>query len=769
MMADINNPANTSEPLLQKLGESRTKAGATETAKDSQAESDDPRKEHGNARADSASKQTKTRFEEIFQNTLRSLGLHPVYRLVFEPLTGQDKTVIFKNRLVALLAATLHAPALVGAAVLTQFVFKEHFIGARLSSGGKWDSQVTLAIQFAAKFLETLILASLSTMMFTFIRHEITKGRGLPLAAFFAPTDFRSLSFVWSDEFLALLTSRFSSVWKKVAFLALSVLCCLLAAVVAPSAATILLPANDWYTIGGTRVFLDTPHEDVFPLNITASHTLNGSVCEVAGNHRCPSSGWETLQHLAAYFPSHTVIDFDNWAIRRPPTLFTVPMPGSLPQMSLRIREPFENNTDSSIGFDASASRVMLPHHATGAALAETATIWANAIKISERKDRNWIRGSDQRVRSAHYVAALQTRCQVSFFDPNRTSSNAVVFPDVRLEDTVDQNTTIEHPRIARFVQNLDGSVSELLFLDADATGELARNVSVGAVVAVPIAGGNSLALYGCLTSALWTPRKLKVAGDHRIGFDYQDPSPHEWLSGRDESGNRKVVIHTSLANLTNPPVDAVANATVFQRLVDAAEISNTAARRLDWTVGHVETIINAMLANGMSRVAPDAKPILQLRDENGTWWRNFFRHRPEAGRRMTYTVFAVPEADRDRLAGLDFAGDVFAYYYTYKDPAVRYSLIGLLAYCVLAVAFVSWSLATGVTGTSWESTPELLALAMRSPAPGDDVMPTSVVEELGPLRRRYCVVVGEGRGLQLRPVNEVDSEKTVRANEGYH
>ncbi|KAF6813921.1 hypothetical protein CSOJ01_04327 [Colletotrichum sojae] len=721
-MAGLHDSANTSEPLLQELGGLQTKA-----------------------------------------------GLHTVYRLIFNPFTGEDETIIFKNRFVALLAATLHVPALVGAAVLTQFVLKEHFIGARLSSEGKWDSQVTLAIQFAAKFLETLIVASLSTMMSTFIRREITKGRGLPLAAFFAPTDFRSLSFVWSDEFLALLTSRFSSVWKKVAFLALSVLCCLVAAVVAPSAATILLPANDWYTIGGTRVFLDTSHEDIFPLEITANHTLNGSICEVAGNHRCPSSGWETLQHLVAYFPSHMVIDFDNWAIRRPPTLLTVPMPGSLPQMALRIREPFENNTDSSIGHDASASRMMLPHHATGAALAETATIWKNAIQISERKDRNWIRGSDQRVRSAHDVAALQTRCQVSLFDRNRNLSNpVVVFPDVRFEDTIGQNTTIEHPRITRFVQNLDGSVSELLFLDADVTGGLAQNVSVGAVVAVPIAGGNNLALYGCLTSALWTPRKLKVTGDHRVGSDDQDPSPHKWLSGRDESGSRKVTIHTSFANLTNPLVDA-ANTTVFQRLAAAAGISSIAAGRLAWTAGHVETILNALLANGISRVAPSAKPILQLRDENGTWWRNFFLHRPEAGRRMTYTAFDVSQTDQDRLAALDFAGDVFAYYYTYKDPAVRYSLIGLLAYCVLAVAFVSWSLATGVTGTSWESTPELLALAMRSPAPGDDVMPTSVVEELGPLRRRYCVVVGEGKSLQLQPIDEVDSEETVKVNQEYH
>ncbi|KAF6841097.1 hypothetical protein CPLU01_00658 [Colletotrichum plurivorum] len=604
------------------------------------------------SRAGSASKQSKTRFEEIVQNTLRSLGLHSVCRLIFEPLTGQDKTIIFQNRIVALLAATLHVPALVGVAVITQFVFKEHLIGARLSSGGKWDSQVTLAIQFAAKFLETLIVASLSTMMFTFIRREITKGRGLPLAAFFAPTDFRSLSFVWSDKFLAMLTSRFSPVWKKVAFLALSVLCCLLAAVVAPSAATILLPANDWYTIGGTRVFLETSHEDVFPMNINANHTLNGSICEVAGDHGCPSSGWEVLQHLAAYFPSHIVIDFDNWAIRRPPTLFTVPVPGSLPQMSLRIREPFENNTDSSIGHDASASRMILPHHATGAALAETATIRTNAIKISERKDRNWIKGSDQRVRSTHDVAALQTRCQVSFFDPIRTSSNAVVvFPD-----------------------NLDGSVPQLLFLDADSTGDLAQNVSVVAVVAVPIEGGNTLVLYGCLTSALWATRKLKVTGDHRINF----------------------------ANLTNPPINNITNATVFQRLADTAGISSTAAGRLAWTAGHVETTLNALLANGMSRVVPSAKPILQLKDANGTWWRNFFLHRPEAGRRIIYTAFDVPETEHDRLAGLGFAGDVFPYYYTHKDPALRYSLIGLLAYCVLAVSFVSWSLATGVTGASW-------------------------------------------------------------------
>ncbi|KAF9874306.1 hypothetical protein CkaCkLH20_08289 [Colletotrichum karsti] len=215
--------------------------------------------------------------------------------------------------------------------------------------------------------------------------------------------------------------------------------------------------------------------------------------------------------------------------------------------------------------------------------------------------------------------------------------------------------------------------------------------------------------------------------------------------------------------------VDNATNNTVFQRLANSADISNTAARRLEWSVGHVETIINAMLANGMARVAPDAKPILELKNKNGTWWRNFFLHRPEVGESMTYTVFDVPETDQDRLAGLDFVGDVFAYYYTYKDPAVRYSLIGLLVYCVMAVAFISWSLSTGITSTSWESTPELLALAIRSPVPENNEMPTSMLEEIEPLRKRYCVVVGEGNSLQLQPMDEVDLKKTVKANKKYH
>ncbi|KAF9874305.1 hypothetical protein CkaCkLH20_08288 [Colletotrichum karsti] len=206
-------------------------------------------------------------------------------------------------------------------------------------------------------------------------------------------------------------------------------------------------------------------------------------------------------------------------------------MPGSLPQMSLRIREPFKNDIDSNIGYDASASRMMLPHHATCAAIAETATIWTSAVTISERKDKNWVRGSDQIVRSTHDVAALQTRCQVSFFDPNRTTSNAVVFPNVLHEDTIDQNYTIEHPSIQRFVQNLDRSVPELLFLDADSTGELAKNVSVGAVIAIPFEEGK-LALYGCLTNALWTSNEIRVTGDHHIGFKDQAPSPHKWLAG---------------------------------------------------------------------------------------------------------------------------------------------------------------------------------------------------------------------------------------------
>ncbi|KAF6807740.1 hypothetical protein CMUS01_14055 [Colletotrichum musicola] len=196
-----------------------------------------------------------------------------------------------KAKPMAFLASAVHFPPIIATTVISKFIYEEHWVGSTLSEEGRMETQTSLAIQFAAKFLELFIVASLATMMFTFVQREITLKKGLPLAAILAATDFKSPSFVWSDEFFAMVMAPFSSIWKKAFLLSFTLICAFLATIVAPATATILLPREDWYTMGGTTVYINATNEVLFPAVITSNHTLNGSICDTrfTGVSRMPA------------------------------------------------------------------------------------------------------------------------------------------------------------------------------------------------------------------------------------------------------------------------------------------------------------------------------------------------------------------------------------------------------------------------------------------------------------------------------------------------
>ncbi|KAK2730265.1 hypothetical protein CKAH01_09651 [Colletotrichum kahawae] len=89
----------------------------------------------------------------------------------------------------ALLAAFIHLPPIIATAVMARFVFREYWVGAHLTPFRAWDKQAALAIQFAAKLIESFIIGSLTTMVFTFVRMEATMSQGIPLEPFSPATN----------------------------------------------------------------------------------------------------------------------------------------------------------------------------------------------------------------------------------------------------------------------------------------------------------------------------------------------------------------------------------------------------------------------------------------------------------------------------------------------------------------------------------------------------------------------------------------------------
>ncbi|KAF0331711.1 hypothetical protein GQ607_000831 [Colletotrichum asianum] len=582
---------------------------------------------------------------------------------------------------------------------MARFVFREHWVGAHLTPLRAWDKQAALAIQFAAKLIESFIIGSPTTMVFTFVRIEATMPQDIPLAALFASHEYKSPSFIWSNDIFAMLRGQFSSVWKKGFFIVFSLTCC------------------------GSWAWIDVSIQEMYPSMMTANNTLHGEICHVTGDLRCPSAGWESLEQLASFFPGQRKLEVENPLYNRPPGLWPLPTTESVLLASLSVREPVENPE-----MQWEDSRMMLPPRATGAGLVKITALWETAMtRMGQENKRNY-RGSDSRYTTYSEVASITTRCLA------RNDSRSLQFPDVRNPQTLYSPMIIEDVDTEDLLKSMNGSIPELFFFDINPEGDLAANASIGSAVSLP---------YHVKTQ--------------------------EWFEESDWGSDRMITIHTSFANLSNPVVEKT-NTTVFQRLATTAGLASLENRGPDWTPCHIETLINGMLINAMARTASNAHLITTLKDENGAWWRHFFPRsrlfeRQDAA--IDEAAFAVEETDQSRFASFYFRAEMQGFAYSNQDNTVRNLVFGLFVYCGIAGLFVLWSVGRGITSSSWDSIPELLALAMRSPPPGDFTMPTSVLGDTKALSHRYGIMA-EKEALFLRLIDDherIPRDKRVKPN----
>lgn len=78
---------------------------------------------------------------------------------------------------------------------------------------------------------------------------------------------------------------------------------------------------------------------------------------------------------------------------------------------------------------------------------------------------------------------------------------------------------------------------------------------------------------------------------------------------------------------------------------------------------------------------------------------------------------------------------------------AVKLSLAVLFAYCLVTLAHIAYSIWTGVSSSSWDSLPEIVALAIDSPAAGELNNTGAGVETIKAYRHsvRIAEVIEEG------------------------
>lgn len=201
----------------------------------------------------------------------------------------------------------------IGALSLT---FRQQFWTAPSSN----TNTILNLLQFAAQLHGSLIILSLSTVVFHLVSSRLRTSRGLPLGLLSSSFQLNSLSYLFSSEFR---TSWESKRYSDGRYVAVFVFIFTLAFVCQPSSAIAMIPRLQFWPVAAIypdnsiryHVYMQANEQTLYPLILTAEHAP--PVCaqdNTTSATRCPSDGIrdiianDVLFRWEATLPNHPSI-----------------------------------------------------------------------------------------------------------------------------------------------------------------------------------------------------------------------------------------------------------------------------------------------------------------------------------------------------------------------------------------------------------------------------------------------------------------------------
>ena len=168
-----------------------------------------------------------------------------------------EKVAIRQSRVTALLRTLIHVVPLGVAIYELVLNLKSHFVGET------FDKQSYL--QFAAKAHEIAMQASIATILLSYIRYQISAGKGMPFGAVLSGLQFLQVSYLWSVELWSSILSKDFQLRKKICFAVLILICITVAATAGPSSASLLIARQGLWPTASTYFAVNASVSDLWP------------------------------------------------------------------------------------------------------------------------------------------------------------------------------------------------------------------------------------------------------------------------------------------------------------------------------------------------------------------------------------------------------------------------------------------------------------------------------------------------------------------------
>lgn len=244
-----------------------------------------------------------------------------------------EKVAIRQSRVTALLRALIHAWPL-GLAIFEIIInWKGHYVGPL------FDKQNYL--QFVAKAHEILMQASIATIVLSYIRYQVSAGKGMPFGAVLGALQFFQIGYLWSVEFWSAIVSKDFQLRKKICFAVLIVICITIAATAGPSSANLLIARQGTWPRKSNYLSVNATFQDIWPDRLDGGEFL--SVCELKLDSRLDGCSISNLDIFGDDMVYPLILrHYNNQNLIR----FSISDHGQSPVRNMLAAPCFENSLD---------------------------------------------------------------------------------------------------------------------------------------------------------------------------------------------------------------------------------------------------------------------------------------------------------------------------------------------------------------------------------------------------------------------------------------
>lgn len=660
----------------------------------------------------------------------RFLGLSLVFSLL-QQFQGQEnieplKIALHRGRIFRLLQILVHIIPIGAALTEISLNWRSRYLGANVNG--------LAYFQFAAKAQELFTQASLTAVVLSYIRHEISIGEGLPFGAVFSSFQLTQISYLCSMEFWGAVFSDLP-LRRKAKMLAVIILGVSLTALTGPSIAMRLIPNLSYWPAGSTHIWINATAEQLWPVYLDGS--LVPEYCSIAPtvSNSCPSSEWQSIGTYLSFndnaIPHAT---FSPHIVAPSFVPLSVPLTGQSSSRQLVVQQ--HDYHDKSPMYDQYAAHSTAQQGAIVDALTTISTLWIGGFQMTKSafNDR---RDVAQSIISDYHQPYTLVSCASDVID-SESYERPVAFPippgsspemlsGVNVTNSLLEIQAIIHPGITR---------SQLLATEGPRDGyrikwvelqqDLFNGTTIGAVVLLPSYNATQDILV-CNLSAGWGRSTLNISypasmgGTDVVTSGVHDRSSDSRNKRNDLKGIADSTIYFKLPKFPQRPIKITedwanylvpinpdTNTSIFDTMM-----SGQLAQSDDLV--SVRNLLASLLANGPSRLCFTSQlqgTLKTIRDSE----HNYTIPDTSYWLGGKGDIFTVDSASSKDWVKLRVDTTVEGYALTMRDCASRITATILVIYCVFTSLLVTQSIFSGMSSDSWNSIAEFAALAMNSP-----------------------------------------------------